>query len=78
MKVLAFGDPDETATLVGQFKGTKRATGKSQSREKQAQAARLQQKADAGTPKKAVRGYGSDDSSDEDADFVDAGETILD
>ena len=80
VKVLAFGDPDETATLVGQFKGTKRATGKSQSREKQAQAARLQQKADAGTPKKAVRGYGSDDSSDEDADsdFEDAGDTILD
>jgi len=63
--VLAFGDPDETAELVDQFKATHRAQGRTESREKQVQALRLQAKKGEGTPKKAVRGYGSEEEEEE-------------
>ena len=49
VKVLALGDPDDTAALVDQFKGTHRAKGRTESREKQVQALRLQAKAGGGT-----------------------------
>ena len=49
MKVLAFGDPDDTAALVDKFKGTHRAKGRTESREKQVQALRVQAKAEGGT-----------------------------
>ena len=65
VKVLAFGDPDDTAALVDKFKGTHRAKGRTESREKQVQALRLKAKTEEGTPKKAVRGYGSDEEEEE-------------
>ena len=65
VKVLAFGDPDDTAALVDKFKGTHRAKGRTESREKQVQALRLQAKKGEGTPKKAVRGFDSDEEEDE-------------
>ena len=65
VKVLALGDPDDTAALVDQFKATHRAQGRTESREKQVQALRLQAKKGEGTPKKAVRGYGSDEEEEQ-------------
>ena len=65
VKVLALGDPDDTAALVDQFKATHRAQGRTESREKQVQALRLQAKKGEGTPKKSVRGYGSEEEEEE-------------
>ena len=63
-KVLAFGEPADESQLVKAFSGTDRAKGKSQSR-----AARLAEMAEQGTPRKAVRGFGADDSSEEEVEF---------
>jgi hypothetical protein len=65
VKVLALGDPDDTAALVDQFKATHRAQGRTESREKKVQALRLQAKKEEGTPKKAARGYGSDEEEEQ-------------
>ena len=70
VKVLALGDPDDTAALVDQFKATHRAQGRTESREKQVQALRLQAKKGEGTPKKAVRGYGSEEEEEEEEEDV--------
>ena len=67
-KVLAFGESGDEAQLVKAFSGTDRAKGKSQSR-----AARLTEMAEQGTPRKAVRGFGTD-SSEEEVEFFSDGE----
>ena len=69
VKVLALGDPDDTAALVDQFKATHRAQGRTESREKQVQALRLQAKKGEGTPKKAVRGFDSEEEEEGEEEF---------
>ena len=71
VKVLALGDPDDTAALVDQFKATHRAQGRTESREKQVQALRLQAKKGEGTPKKSVRGFDSDEEEEEEEEEED-------
>ena len=63
-KVLAFGQPADEAQLFKAFSGTDRARGRTKSR-----AARLAQKAEQGTPKKPVRGFGDDSSEEEEVEF---------
>eukprot|EP01046_Picozoa_sp_COSAG06_P053149 COSAG06_NODE_9118_length_1981_cov_257.944740_2_plen_320_part_00 len=69
VKALAFGDPQDQAALVEQLKATDRGKGKTESREKQVQALRLQAKKEAGTPKKPVRGFDTDEEEEGDEEF---------
>ena len=68
VKALAYGGAEDEAALVEKLKRTHRAQGRTESQVKQA--TRLQQRAAEGSPKKAVRGYESEDEffTDEEGD----------
>ena len=66
VKVLAYGGAENEAALVEKLKQTHRAQGRTESRERQVQAIRLQQRAAEGSPKKAVRGFESGEEELED------------